>query len=178
MSADRFAQAVPTPPAGAVALELHPLRQPPEPHWWPPAPGWWLLTGIILLSLWYLFRSLRQRRQRSRYRREAWREFEQLRQRLPAETAAQALVGECNALMKRVALMCWPRADVAPLNGPEWLAFLNATADADLFRDVDATLPYRADGSAQAAAAFAEATGQWLQRHRAPARGVGGANHV
>lgn len=63
----------------------------------------------------------------NRYRRAALLEL----QRLAAasrrvDQRAQALA-RLTELLKRVALVAWPRAIVAPLSGAQWLAFLDRT---------------------------------------------------
>ncbi len=107
---------------------LRPVHTPPPPGWWPPAPGWWLLAGALLLAatgtVWWW-------RRRTRLRRVALRELDALAaRRPPLPELAEAL----NRLLKRYALACYPRHQVAALTGQRWLAFLDAHGGHGRFR--------------------------------------------
>jgi hypothetical protein len=97
---------------------LRPLHAPEPIPWWPPAPGWWLLAGLVVAGilgvLWW--------RRRMAPRSAAMAELASLaaRTRDPVEQAAGV-----NQLLKRYALVCWPRPGVASLTGEAWLEFLD-----------------------------------------------------
>ncbi len=123
-------------------LPLAPVHLPPEPPWWPPAPGWWVLAALLLLLLGVLLRWLLQ----------AWRR-RRLRRRVLADLAALAAEPDpvrrliaLNVLLRRVALAAHDRREVAALQGPAWLEFLERTGGPG-FRDgpgrVLADGPYR-----------------------------------
>ena len=98
------------------------IRVPEPDFWWPPAPGWWLLGGLLLLLLLsvagYLYR-------RSRLRRRALAELRRIHHRYLQEGDGRRLAMALNLLLRRVALAKRPRAEVAPLRGEAWLAFLD-----------------------------------------------------
>jgi hypothetical protein len=147
---------------------LHPLRTPPPVDAWPPAPGWWLLAAALLAALVALgFLALRAWRRRA-HLRAARRELATLRARFADDPAA--LTAATNALLKRVALARYPRRETAALSGGQWLAFLDATAPAQPFAAVRATLPYEPAPAAGDAAAFSEAAESWLRAQRAGSR--------
>ena len=75
--------------------------------------GWCVL---VLLLLWLGWRFWK-RWQANAYRREALRELGEI------ETAPERLP----ELLKRVALVAYPRAEVAELSGDAWLGFLDGT---------------------------------------------------
>ena len=95
-------------------LDLNDIVEPAAPNVWPLAPALGILLVLLAVALlmglirgalhWY----------RNAYRREGLRELQQT-----TETAAILI------LLKRVALVQWPRETVAPLHGDEWLVFLN-----------------------------------------------------
>ncbi len=97
--------------------------------WWPPAPGWWVLAALVLAALaalglqWYRRWQQQQRLLRClgelRAAASAWQQRE--------DGDAMALFGTCNAVLKRVALVHYPAAEVAALSGLAWLQFLDAT---------------------------------------------------
>lgn len=112
-------------PAAFESLPLRDIHLPPPPGFWPPAPGWWLLMLLlllmaILLAL-FLTRKIRLRRRQ--------RQLIALVERLaespddqPTEKLAQLSI-----LLRRLALMRFPRSRVASLTGDDWLRFLDET---------------------------------------------------
>lgn len=98
---------------------LRPLHTPAPVDWWPPAPGWWLLMllGVSLLALfWWL-------RRRRALRRAALLELRRLQNNARDDSEFAAGV---NQLLRRFALACYPRRQVAALSGEAWLAFLES----------------------------------------------------
>lgn len=98
---------------------LRPLHSPPPIDWWPPAPGWWLLGALLLLLLGYLW----WRGRRPHPRRVALAELRALEQQALDDTQLSI---HLNRLLRRVALSCFPRDQVASLSGEAWLRFLDA----------------------------------------------------
>ena len=95
-------------------------------HFAPQTPGWWwlaLLLGVVVLCVGY---AQWQRYQKTRYVREALKQLEILRRRL-GQGEAEALAG-VPELMKRVALSHWPRTELVPLDGHEWMSFWQHTS--------------------------------------------------
>lgn len=111
-------------PAQAIgdSLDLRDIHQPEAPGFWPPAPGWWLLAALVLAALAGFGRrawlELRRRRRRQRI-------LSELDQFQDAGLQGPVLVAAISALLKRVALSRYPRAEVAALTGNAWLAFLD-----------------------------------------------------
>jgi len=95
-------------------LDLNDMVEPAAPGLWPFAPV--LSVLLILLGLAFLLGliQLLLNRHRNAYRREGLRQVQQA-----TETDTIMI------LLKRVALVHWPRKAVAPLHGDEWLTFLN-----------------------------------------------------
>lgn len=118
-------------PLTAAAAAADPLAQLrgihlPEPVGiWPPAPGWWIVAGLLLvaaLGLW-----LWSRRRRRSVARHALRELELLAA-APCAADVQTMATAISALLRRVALLRFGRARVAPLHGRAWQDFLTETA--------------------------------------------------
>lgn len=100
---------------------LRPLHPPAPVGWWPPAPGWWVLAALLVAALgltWW-------HRRRSALRRAALTELRRLELSQLDDTRLSAGV---NQLLRRVALACFPREQVAPLSGEAWLRFLDGRA--------------------------------------------------
>lgn len=101
---------------------LRDIHMPVPPDWWPPAIGWWLvLIGVmvvlILGGLGYLYWYTRPRQ----YALRTWAATYKTT-RDPV-VLARAL----SALLKRLALMIYPREQVAALAAEAWEAFLQQT---------------------------------------------------
>lgn len=104
--------------------ELQELPLPPVTPYVPQTIGWVILAVLLLLLiLWILWRS-HKRRLANRYRVEALIELKKIEQALVAQPAAATGLP---VLIKRVALTCAPRADIAALSGDDWLQWLDAS---------------------------------------------------
>lgn len=144
---------------------LRDIVLPPPVSYWPPAPGWWVLAVLLaaLLALLLVRQLIRHRH--DAYRREALRELAALPAPLDA-SGAQAL----SAILKRTALVAFPRSDVAGLTGAAWLRFLDTTGRMQAFeRGPAAPLPQIALGASVDAdeRAIRTAAHDWIRRHRA-----------
>lgn len=122
---------------------LQDIAEPARVAWWPPAPFWWF--AIILIVVWcvYLIVRVAYRWSRRAYRRKALRELREIeKQHRSGDNAAGDLV-KVSALLKRVALVAFPRDRVASLWGDEWLSFLSETCDqVDFSKDPLRTLAW------------------------------------
>jgi hypothetical protein len=130
--------------------DLHDLVLPATPTFWPPSEGFWLLLlvlAVLGLSLW------RHRTRRSRanaYRRAGLEALEQ------AESLYQL-----SQVLKRVALVAWPREQVAALHGDDWVHFLNRHCAGCQFADGVWERP-----QASADAALREQAARWIRKHQ------------
>ncbi len=101
---------------------LRPIHSPPPVSWWPPALGWWLLAMLVCIlviwfTLWYL---------RGRISRAALRELRQIEDN--TTLSDREFAAQISAVLKRYALYCFPRQDVAALTAKAWLEFLDSRA--------------------------------------------------
>lgn len=118
-------------PAAATTAAADPLAQlrgihlPDPVGLWPLAPGWWMLAGLLLAVA--IGSALWLRRRRHSVARRALHELDLLA-RTPASEDVQTLATAISALLRRVALLRFGRARVAPLHGRAWQDFLTETA--------------------------------------------------
>jgi len=149
-----------------ASLELRDIHLPAPPGFWPPAPGWWLLALVLIAALVASGeRGLRQWR-RARRRRAILAELEQLQ---TERESGPALAAAVSAMLKRVALSRYPRVEVAPLSGEEWLRFLDQTGGGGRFGDGPgralADAPYAPDTAGVDVAGLLAAARDWIRRN-------------
>ncbi len=120
-------------PAGDSLAGLRDIRLPAPVSWWPPAPGWWVVAAlaatVLAASIWWLWRLWR----RGTTRRRALAELDRLAGVYQAQGAAAGLAADLSVLVRRLALVRFPREQVAGLTGEAWLAFLDRTGGGDRF---------------------------------------------
>ncbi len=116
------------------ALQLRDIHLPPAPPFWPPALGWWVVATVLLALLAWgghaAWRQLRLRRQRRR----VMDVLARLESGLANERSPEGLA-HISVLLRRLALMRFPRAKVAPLTGHAWLRFLDESGGQGRFTD-------------------------------------------
>jgi hypothetical protein len=145
---------------------LHPLREPLPIGWWPPAPGWWILAALLVIALlalgWVLLRRYRARA----YRRRALCQLESLREHYRARQDSAVYLAAANALLKSVALVAYPRRDVAASSGSEWLNFLNTgLGQTEQFPAEFVIGAYRKDNATIDVEQLHSAAASWISRH-------------
>jgi len=138
---------------------LHDIVLPAPISYWPPAPGWWILALALLAVAAILIARLIAHYRRNAYRRAALRELETIG---PAVDSASAV--RISGVLKRTALVAFPREQVAGLTGPAWLAFLDRTGRTEAFSTGDlAALAY--GGNSREGGAISKAAKHWVRRH-------------
>lgn len=147
--------------------QLRDIHLPAPVSLWPPAPGWWLvgLTTLAVLS-WLGFKIIKHWHHNA-YRRLALKELQQLQQDYAHNLPV--LVEQLSLLLKRVALVAYPRAKVAGLTGQGWLQFLDQTNKTRHFStgpgQVLVTAPYDA-GVAINLELLTALIKNWIKTHR------------
>jgi hypothetical protein len=112
---------------------LKDIVQPAPVPFRPATAGWYVLLALFFLIALRAFQAYHRRRAANRYRREALAEFEGIVVALDAKGGRHELAARLPGLLKRVALHVEPRAAVAGLTGPEWLAELDRLYGGDGF---------------------------------------------
>ena len=109
---------------------MHGLVMPEPIAWTPATPGWWIVSAWLLAVALLIALQIVRYRRRTRYRRQALAELKVIRASADAEpekTAQQVAL-----LLKRTALVAYPREQVAALYGADWARFLCQSASNDL----------------------------------------------
>lgn len=139
-------------PPEASLDNLRDIAVPEPPPLWPPAPGVWVLLIIALAVLLALVLRWRRARARNAYRRAGLALLQNAR-----------TVREVNVILKRVALVAFPRPTVAALWGDDWVAFLDGTCRRARF----AALGEPVDDT-EASTNLRSEAGAWIRHHRVP----------
>jgi Domain of unknown function (DUF4381) len=165
--------AAPLDAATRAALQkLADISVPPPVSWVPQTWGWAMLAvAVLALMAWMIARGARHYAA-NRYRREGLSELDRIEARLNNENERGKALAVMPALLKRVALAAWPRAEVAQLSGASWIAFLRAHAGKVGFPDDAAglldDLEYRSHQpvvSADKARRITGAVRNWIEGH-------------
>ena len=157
------------PAAGEETLpdmiaQLVPPPEPPAISMWPATPAAKGLGALLLLLLLFFIWRRVQSYRANAYRRAALAELQQ----------AGGDAAQIAEILRRTALVAYPRAEVASLTGENWLQFLNQHYAGNAFDgEVGRMLllsPYRQTATEQSSA-LAKAARDWVRGHK-----VTGAN--
>jgi len=108
--------------------QLNDIIAPSSPSFWPPAPIYWFLSGALIIFLLlsvYLFK---------KYKKQKVKQNKALKQLIHLERSNADFI-VLNQLLKGVALLYFPRRQVASLHGEQWFDFLQSYAQTPLFGD-------------------------------------------
>jgi hypothetical protein len=152
-------------PSPLSSIDLHDIHAATAPEFWPPAPGWWLLAVVVIGTTLFVGRHLIKAWRRRQLQNHILVELETLNARSPAEVATHV-----STLLRRVALMCFERNEVASLSGDAWLSFLDRTGGNGAFSsgigNVLATAPYAAhDANDADSEALLSLARQWIRQN-------------
>jgi hypothetical protein len=138
--------------------KLHDFVQPPPPSWMPHTTGWYVLFALLAVTILFFAVRALHRWWKNRYRRDALREIH------------AAPLTELSEILKRTALIAWPREKVASLTGQEWLEFLADSSGLDAFRSspgdrLEKTALTNPSLDANAQQRLRDLAGEWVQKH-------------
>ena len=149
---------------------LHDIHLPEPIGWWPLAPGWYVLAvSVVSACLLIGFLSYRYY-SNGRARREALRALTKYQKQYDEDPNSQLCAARISELLKRVALVYYPRTRVASLQGEGWIVFLNTTAKKVNFNSVRRQLlelPWRPSENQQLDDLFKTAR-KWIMRQNKP----------
>jgi hypothetical protein len=118
----------------------------PEPiSWWPLAPGWYLLFFFTALLISLIAYKIYINYRNALAKKQALRVLEHYQQGYNQEHNLPLTSAHISELLRRVALVYFPREQVASLHGDAWLEFLNQTAndvDFNSVRDLLLNAPF------------------------------------
>lgn len=145
---------------------LRDIHMPTPIGWWPPATGWIILGIMVILILIGIAGFLIRYVINNRAKRQALHVLASYQEAYLKQPQAQLTSARISELLRRVALVYYPRARVASLVGDEWVAFLHETGKQLDFNSVSVLLiecPYRPSGKYDVSPLFHVAE-QWIKQ--------------
>jgi hypothetical protein len=114
--------------ANPDTLPLRDIKLPDPVSWWPLAPGWYLLFILILVLISGLIISIYRHYKKQQPKREALVLLKAYKKEYESNNDSVKGAMAIGELLRRVALVYYPRETVASLHGDDWITFLNKTA--------------------------------------------------
>ena len=143
----------------------------PEPiSWWPIAPGWYLLILVLIAVIAILVYFVRCSYRNGQAKRKALELLHRYEQDYQREANSQLTSLRVSELLRRVALVYFPREEVAGLRGEAWLAFLTRTSKKIDFKALDdylLVLPYQPAEAIDLKPLFSKVK-QWIKQRGKP----------
>lgn len=120
--------------------QLKDIHLPGAIGWWPLAPGWYLLATLLTLLLCLIIYLAYKRYKNSLAKKQALQLLARYHEQYNKEGNSQLTSARISELLKRVALVYYPRQQVASMHGEQWLEFLNQSSKNIDFNQVRAML--------------------------------------
>lgn len=150
--------------------QLKDIHLPQPINWWPLAPGWYVL--ILLLSFLTLFLAYHAykrhgyalAKKRALVLLNNYQEHYEKKHNVPVTSS------NISELLRRVALVYYPREQVASLHGEAWLQFLNQTSkgiDFNAVRDMLLDAPFKTEETINLKPLFNTAK-LWIKQRSVP----------
>lgn len=154
----------------SVLTQLKDIHWPAAIGFWPPAPGWFIVFALLVMGLvgivcWLLYRTKQQRIKKQALALLAAYEAQYAR-----DNEAQLASARISELLKRVALVYFPRQEVASMHGHQWVAFLQHTSKGIDFAALQVLIlesPFKTKEALSAQPLF-EAARRWIQQRKKP----------
>lgn len=150
--------------------QLRDIYLPQPVSWWPPAPGWYFVALIAMLLITVIASYGYQYYANGRAKRQALLLLDAYNQQYLQDNNSQLISAKISELLRRVALVYFPREQVASLQGEAWLAFLNASGKNINFhavRECLLELPYQSGQEMNLKPLFARARA-WIKQRGVP----------
>lgn len=151
--------------------KLRDIQLPKPLSWWPLAPGWYvlLITGLLIVSLLIYWGYRKHLHARAKH--EALKMLEDYERQYQSGAKVGLISAQISALLRRVALVYFPRSNVASLKGEAWISFLNSTAkkcDFTSQSDCLLILPYKENAQDINLKPLFENARKWIKQRGVP----------
>ncbi len=119
--------------------DLHDIHLPSAVSAWPPGPAYYACLAILIILLLLYLKKLQLKKQTAP-KREALTRLNTIKMDYLAHHNAKESAAAVNALLKQLALLYYPRIDVASLHGEAWITFLETHSKQIDFKSVENSL--------------------------------------
>lgn len=153
-----------------VLASLKDIHLPKAISWWPLAPGWYALILLVLFAVSMLIYFLYQRHQNALAKNKALQRLQQYKKAYEQEHNNPLASAQISELLKQVALVYYPRDEVAGLHGDEWILFLNQKSKGLNFTSLKAMLlesPFKSEEHIDLAPLF-RTSRLWIKQRGKP----------
>lgn len=123
-----------------VLAQLKDIHLPTPVSWWSLAPGWYFVILVVLLLVIGLVYLFHRRHVNAMAKKQALELLHIYRIQYEKDLNAQLASARISELLRRVALVYYPRSEVASLHGEAWVDFLNRTGKKIDFHPVKSML--------------------------------------
>ncbi len=150
--------------------QLKDIHLPTPIGWWPLAPGWYLLLALVLFLTIILAYAVYKRHRHALPKKQALLLLNNYQKQYEQEQNGTQTSAYISELLRRVALVYYPREHVASLHGEEWLKFLNKTGkgiDFNLVKDLLLDAPFQTGKTMDLKPLFSTAQ-LWIKQRRVP----------
>ncbi len=110
----------------SLLQQLKDIHLPNPIGFWPPALGWWILFGTLPFLVFVVY-YLKKPYQAYLLKKQLMQQLNQLEQTYQKKGSAIDSMQKLANLLKRAALMSYPREQVASLHGVDWVNFLQTS---------------------------------------------------
>lgn len=150
--------------------QLKDIHLPDPIGWWPLAPGWYVLVLIILALIIWVMSIGYKKRLHAKPKNQALELLATYKQQYEKEKNTQVTSARISELIRRVALVYFPREQVASLHGETWISFLNNTSKGIDFTPVQSMLldsPFKPSETLDLNPLIVR-TEEWVKQRRVP----------
>lgn len=150
--------------------QLKDIHLPTPIGWWPLAPGWYILLALVLFLTIVLAYAVYQRHRNALAKKQALLLLNSYQKQYEQEQNGAQTSAYISELLRRVALVYYPREQVASLHGEEWLKFLNETGkgiDFNRIKDLLLDAPFQTGKTMDLQPLFSTAQ-LWIKQRRVP----------
>lgn len=156
--------------------KLDPLNQLKDIHlpnpigWWPLAPGWYVVLILLCVFIALLTALFYKKHCNARPKKQALLLLQQYIRQYEKDHNAQLASARVSELLKRVALVYFPRQQVASIHGDAWIEFLTQTGKKVNFTPVKTMLldsPFKPNERINLEPLFKQ-TELWIKQRKVP----------
>lgn len=150
--------------------QLKDIHLPNPVSFWPLAPGWYVVLLLVLLAVLFVAYRIYKRHCYALAKKQALALLASYQKRYEKEHNVPLTSARISDVLRRVALVYYPRQEVASLHGDAWLQFLNQTSkgiDFNPVREMLLDAPFKAEDATNLKPLFTRAQ-RWIKQRSVP----------